>query len=151
VDGRGPGPRRCPVLIVTALAVVAAAVFVALAALHVYWAFGGSAVGTAVIPTVDGRPTLKPSTASTLVVALLLAVSAVILIAAERGWNPTWLFRIGAAGIALVLLARAVGDFRTVGFFKRVHDTDFARNDTRYFSPVCLFLGITAAVVALTT
>ncbi len=106
---------------------------------------------TAVIPTVDGRPTLEPSTTATLAVAFLLALSALILVAAVSGWTPTWLFRLGAAGIGLVLLARAVGDFRTVGFFKRVRDTDFARNDTRYFAPLCLFLGVAAALVALTT
>jgi hypothetical protein len=138
-------------VIVSALAIVAALIFVALSALHVYWAFGGSGVRTAVIPTVDGRPTLKPSMSATLVVAFLLALSALILVAAVSGWAPTWLFRLGAAGIGLVLLARAVGDFRTVGFFKRVRDTDFARNDTRYFAPLCLFLGLAAAIVALTT
>ena len=33
-------------------------------------------------------------------------------------------------GFAVVFLARAVGDFRYVGFFKRVRGTRFARLDT---------------------
>jgi hypothetical protein len=49
-----------------------------------------------------------------------------------------------------VLLARAIGDGRTLGFTKRVRDTAFARNDTRLFSPLCLFLAVVAGLATLT-
>ncbi len=52
------------------------------------------------------------------------------------------------AGLALVLLLRAVGDFRYVGFFKSVGGTRFATMDTWCYSPVCLALSIGVAYVA---
>jgi hypothetical protein len=135
-------------VIVTVLGGVAAVALAALSALHLYWAFGGQSAKAAVVPTVDGRPTFAPSRSATVVVAALLAVSALILVGAISSWTPTVLYRIGAAGLGLVLLARAIGDGRTVGFSKRVRDTAFARNDTRLYSPLCLFLGASALLVA---
>jgi Protein of unknown function (DUF3995) len=136
-------------VIVDVVGIVAAGVFAALSGLHVYWAVGGTSGSVAVIPTVEGRATLSPSAFATWVVAFLLALSALLLVGGVAGWEPTWLFRVGCAGLGLVMLARAVGDFRTVGFFKRVRDTAFARNDTRFFAPLCLGLGIAAGLVAI--
>ena len=48
----------------------------------------------------------------------------------------------GCAGLALILVARAVGDFRLVGFFKRVRGSRFAKLDSLIYSPFCLALGI---------
>jgi hypothetical protein len=137
------------VVIVDVLGIGAAVVFVAIAALHVYWALGGRSGTVAVIPTVDGQPTFAPSTVATWIVAFLLALSALLLVGGVAGWEPEWVFRIGCAGLSVAMLARAVGDFRQVGFFKRIHDTEFARNDTRYFSPLCLGLSVAAGLVAL--
>ena len=131
-----------------AFGIVAAVILGLLSLLHVYWAFGTRGT-SAVIPTVDGRATLTPSRTATLVVAVLLALSAVILLGGVLGWAPTWMFRTGAAGVGVVLLARAIGDGRTVGFSKRIRDTQFARNDTRFFAPLCLVLGASAVGVAL--
>jgi hypothetical protein len=50
--------------------------------------------------------------------------------------------------LALGLLARAVGEFRYVGFFKRVRGSRFARLDTLIYSPVCLLLAVGVALVA---
>jgi hypothetical protein len=52
-------------------------------------------------------------------------------------------------GLALGLLARAVGDFKYVGFSKRVRGTPFARLDTWIYSPLCLLLALGVALVAL--
>jgi hypothetical protein len=48
-----------------------------------------------------------------------------------------------------VFLLRAIGDFRYVGFFKRVHKTAFARNDSLIYSPLCLLLAALALCLAL--
>ena len=56
--------------------------------------------------------------------------------------GPAWLGTVGPAAVGIVLLARAVGDFRYVGFFKRIHGTGFAIMDTRLYSPLCLLLGL---------
>jgi hypothetical protein len=59
------------------------------------------------------------------------------------------LFSRGALVIAVVLLLRAIGDFRFVGFFKTVKDTRFAVNDTYIFSPLCLILAILSLYIFL--
>ena len=90
----------------------------------------------AVVPTVEGRAAalaLRSRHVDRRVPAG--ALSALLLVGGVAGWEPTWVFRIGCGGLAVVMLAWAIGDFRTVGFFKRVRDTQFARNDTRDFVP----------------
>jgi hypothetical protein len=126
----------------------AAVVLAGLSAVHVYWALGGRRGGVAAaIPTVDGRPLLSPSRGATLLVAALLAVSAGLVVGGVAEWAPRLVYRVGCGGVGLVLLARAVGDRRFVGFFKRGRGTEFARRDTMLYSPLCLALGSVAVIV----
>ena len=126
----------------------AAAVLAGLSAVHVYWAVGGRRGGAAAIPTVDGRPQLSPSRGATLLVAALLVVSAGLLVGGVAEWAPQVVYRVGCGGVGLVLLARAVGDRRFVGFLKRQRGTEFARRDTMLYSPLCLALGSVAVIVS---
>ncbi len=135
-------------MVIDVVGVVAATVLAGLSALHVYWALGGSRGGAAAIPTVDGRPLLSPSRAATLIVAALLAVSALLLVGSVAGWSPHVGYRVGSGGVGFVLLARAIGDRRYIGFLKRERGTAFARRDTMLYSPLCLALGSVAAIVA---
>ena len=41
------------------------------------------------------------------------------------------------------------GDRKHVGFLKRVRDTEFARRDSRIYSPLCLLLGLGAAAIVV--
>jgi hypothetical protein len=134
------------------IALIVTGVFVALSAVHVYWALGGGAGKVAAVPELDNRPVFIPSVASTFAVAVGLALCAV-LVAASAGlivskvpalW-VTWL----AFLLALALVARAVGDFRLVGFFKRVRGTRFARLDSALYAPLCLVLGVAVFYVAV--
>ncbi|KRE83053.1 hypothetical protein ASG89_13045 [Paenibacillus sp. Soil766] len=43
---------------------------------------------------------------------------------------------------ATFLVLRAIGDFKYLGFFKKVKHTSFSYYDTRFYSPLCLFLAI---------
>lgn len=129
----------------------AAAVLAALSLLHWYWAAGGRGGQGAVVPTADGRALLVPSRAATVVVAALLAASAGLLTGAALEWSPRVGFRVGAAGVGLVLLVRAVGERRYLGFFKRERGTEFARRDTWLYSPLCVALGAVAVLVAATS
>ena len=47
-----------------------------------------------------------------------------------------------------MLIVRAIGDFKYVGFFKQRRGTRFALLDTRFYSPLALALGVGVAVVA---
>jgi hypothetical protein len=133
------------------LAVITTAVFLGLSALHVYWALGGRRGTGAVIPTINGRRTLHPSPRGALIVAVALAVAAALALGSTGILNPVapaWLIRSGLVGLALVFGLRAVGDFRLVGFTKRVKDTRFARLDTLVFAPLCVGLAATCAALA---
>ena len=132
------------------IAGVLIAVFAGLSLIHIYWLFGGRVGKLAAIPEIDGKPIFEPSAAATLVVAIGLALCAVviagtagILVLPVSHTVLAWLTR----ALAVVLLLRAVGDFRLVGFFKRIRHTHFARLDTAVYSPLCLVLAIGAAIV----
>ena len=124
-----------------------------LSGLHVYWALGGRWGWGAAIPQVDGRPAFTPSRLATLVVALGLAAAALLPLVRAGALPfpvPPRLSQWSAVFLAVLFFIRAVGDFRLVGFFKRVRGTPFAIWDTRLFSPLCLLLAAGfARVVAL--
>jgi len=123
------------------LAAITAAIFVFLGLLHFYWALGraGGTGNSAAIPEIDGVPAFKPSKAATAAVGLLLLATAAIVLLQVR---------LLISGAAAVLVLRAIGDFRLVGFFKRVRDSRFARLDTLLYSPLCLALGAALAIQA---
>ena len=93
--------------------------FVGIGGLHVYWAAGGRRGKGAVVPTSGGRAVMAPSTMATVVVAGALVTASGLYVGAAARWEPRWLFRVGAAGAATVLAARAIGDRRYLGFSKR--------------------------------
>jgi hypothetical protein len=138
---------------ITFLAFGVVSVFVALALLHVYWALGGGRGKGAAVPEVSGRPAFRPSAGATVAVAVVLFAAAFI-VAASRGWvhTPfsTRVLSLSMFGLALIFFARAIGEFRLVGFFKRVRGTAFARLDTLMFSPLCLLLAVAIFILAWT-
>jgi hypothetical protein len=133
-------------------AATVAAIFVLLALVHVYWASGGRRLKGAAVPERDGRAAFVPTRAATLGVAGALAAAAAIV--AETGGlvitpvSPqaaVWLvYALGA-----LFVARAVGDFRFVGVFKRIRGTRFARLDSLVYVPLCLLLAAGLVAVAV--
>ncbi|MEZ5840420.1 MAG: DUF3995 domain-containing protein [Hyphomicrobiales bacterium] len=134
-----------------ALATILAAVFVVLALLHAYWAFGGTFGKAAAIPEINGAPAFEPSAAGTMLVAAgLLACALVIGIAAgltNGSGDLRGLAGWVAYGLAAALLLRAVGEFRLVGFFKRVRGSAFSRMDDFVYSPLCVALALAIVVL----
>ncbi len=126
------------------IASLLAAVLGFLSALHVYWAFGGRGVSVSAVPHVDGRPVFSPSRAMTLLVAACLAAAAVVALAQGEVLSlpvPPAVSRVAALAIGAVFLLRAIGEFRLVGFFKRVRGTPFATWDSWLVSPLCVLIG----------
>ncbi len=121
-----------------------------IAALHVYWALGGSVGKSVTVPESDGEPLFQPGPAGTMAVALgLVAFAGVVALHAgligtgSSGWT-----RYGTLAVAVVFGVRAFGDLRWVGFTKRRRGTRFALWDDLLFSPLCLLLALLALLVA---
>jgi Protein of unknown function (DUF3995) len=120
-------------------------VFALLSLLHVYWAAGERTGWNSALPEVQGRKAFMPSAAATVAVAIALAGCAALVVVLAGWWTlPLDRRVVFGAGVALgsVFALRAVGDFRVCGFFKRIRGTRFARNDDRFYSPLCLLLAI---------
>jgi hypothetical protein len=127
-------------------------VLAAIAALHVYWGVVGVAERSAALPEVNGKPVFTPSRVACFAVASALAIaSALVLWCGHvlRAPIPSRLVTVGTVGVGTVLLLRAIGDFRLVGFFKRVRGSPFSAWDTALFSPLSALLGIGSLWVAL--
>jgi hypothetical protein len=124
-------------------------------ALHMYWAFGGRWAADVAVPSLESRPltsVFKPTPGATLAVAGLLFLAALVVL--ERsGWTvgvlPAWMSGLGIWVLSAVFVARSLGEFRYVGWFKRVKTTRFAVYDTRVFTPLTTLLAISSVFVAL--
>ncbi len=134
------------------LALTVCAVFVVLALWHFYLVFASPRGASGAVPSAAGKPLFVPSTRATVAVGIALLGFAV-LVAATAGLMPLPLPKLVLVGLcyglAVGLLARAVGEFKYVGFFKRVRASRFATLDTWLYSPLCLLLAIGVAFVAL--
>ncbi len=123
-------------------------ILTAIAALHVYWGFGGLWPGQTeaeLIKTVVGAPNyvrmppawMAHSVGGLLVVSGLLGLSASGVL--PIGWE--WFARLGTGVVAFVFLARAVSGYVVpqVG----IEQTEpFASLDLWLYSPLCLVLGL---------
>jgi hypothetical protein len=103
------------------------------------------------VPYLNGRPLFVPSVTATAAAGVGLLLCA-LLVLSTAGVVPVGLsprvLSVLCAGLALVLLLRAVGDFRYVGFFKSVRGSRFATLDTWCYSPACFALSVAVAYIA---
>lgn len=133
------------------LVMIVAAIFACIAVWHFRMAMLPMTGETCAVPSVDGKPLFVPSRRSTVIVGIVLTLCAA-LVAATGGivtvGLPAVLLVWLSYALALGLLARAVGDFKYLGFFKRVRGSAFARLDTLVYSPLCLLLAAGVALVA---
>ena len=122
------------------LGTINALIFFALAVLHFYWAAGGKWGSKAAVPsTVSGVSIFSPSILASVVVGIGLCMMAAIhlgninLFSLNVGFSMLY---YGTIAIGIIFLLRAIGDFNWVGLFKKVKNTPFGRNDTRYYVPL---------------
>jgi hypothetical protein len=134
-----------------ACAIVACLILALLGGIHLYWALGGRLSRDGAIPSVNGKALLAPTPAVTALVGIaLFAMSG--LVGATAGLFitpiPPGVLRVATGLLALAFFARSIGDFRYVGFFKRVKGSLFATRDTHVYSPLCMVLALLVGVVS---
>lgn len=122
-----------------------------LSGIHIYWLLGGRFGSAAVIPSRGNEALFRPSKTATGIVAAVLALAGWFVMELGGGIDrilfAEWLLAYGGWFLSGVFILRAVGDFRLMGFFKRVQGTLFAKFDTLLYSPLCLFIGISILIV----
>jgi hypothetical protein len=127
------------------MASLVAIAFALLAILHIYWALGGKLDIQKMIPVVNDKPIFTPGVLGTFVVAIMLICFAAIALALGFGGAVSVDYRpyVKFAGFAVgaILVLRAIGEFRYVGFFKRIRGSEFATYDNRIYSPFCFLAG----------
>jgi hypothetical protein len=135
-------------LFLYSLSLLNALVFLVIAGFHYYWALGGRYGFSAALPEIEhsGRKAFIPGKLATAVVATLFL--GVALLFAGLLPVPAVAYHYGFWAVAGITLLRACGDFNYVGFFKKKSHTIFARYDSRYFSPLCLYLALSSAALA---
>jgi len=128
-------------------------VLAAVGALHLYWAAGGQRARLAAVPEMEGRPLIAPGPLGCVAVGVsLFFAAALVSWAAASDYRPAFpkgQHAWGRPSSPPCSSCAAVGDRKYVGFFKRVRDTEFARRDSRIYSPLCLLLGLGAAAIVV--
>lgn len=116
--------------------------FLALSSVHVFWALKPNQDLTAFVPLDPSAqgPAFVPGVPATLAVAVALGLAAVLV--ATQVTLALWV-------MAAVFALRAFGDFKYCGITKRIKTTRFARNDTRFFTPLCAAVSAALAFIAL--
>lgn len=122
-------------------------IFLLIAVLHFYWALGGRWGILQAIPQLEtGESVSIPGPIPTFIVAIGGGGFAMVHAITLRLLLPNLMeyTSYGLVGIAVIFGLRAVGEFKYVGFFKKVKVGNFAENDTRYYTPLCLFISANA-------
>ncbi len=104
------------------------------------------------VPVVDGEPVFIPGPIGTFIVAIVLfgfaAVSLGLGFSNKVPVGYLKALRISGFALGIILLVRAVGDFKYAGFFKRIKNSNFAKYDYWLYSPFCLISGVALLFLA---
>ena len=137
----------------TILASLNASILLIISLLHGYWGLGGRWGMAQSLPTnAQGESVLKPDAIACFIVAFGLLAMGIYFLIYVKIMNvplPHFVVNYGIWGIATIFTARAMGDFRYVGFSKKIMGTEFARFDTYFYVPLCLYLGISSIFIGL--
>lgn len=62
---------------------------------------------------------------------------------------PSWVSVYALLAVATIFSLRALGDFRYVGFFKKIRETQFGRMDTLIYAPLSFIIALMALLMVL--
>lgn len=136
------------------LGLISTVVLLSIAGIHLYWAFGGSWATDSVLPTKENdalESSIKPPFYLTIFVAIVLLGMGLVFAQKTGVFLVTFfsenMLQYSLGVIGAIFLIRAIGEFKYVGLFKSVQSTKFAEKDTKYYSPLCLFLAFSSFVL----
>ncbi len=140
----------------TSVAIAIAIVLAVIAVLHAYWGAGGVWPGTderSCARAVAGFKGIDrmPPPAAAFAVALVLVLAAGIALSLGGVFAaplPLLLLPMLGLAAATVFLGRGVAGF-TPAWRRLTPELPFARNDVRYFSPLCLLVGAGLLLLSL--
>jgi hypothetical protein len=126
-------------------------VFLFLGLVHIHWALGGTWGYEKSLPANEnGERILNPKKRDSAIVGLGLLFFSILYVFKSGITSitiPLWIWTYGSWLIPAIFLLRAIGDFKYVGFFKKVKHTVFGKADSKIFSPLCLLIAILAFLI----
>jgi len=111
--------------------------------LHFYWVAGGKWWLDKSLPMNSNQVITYPSRGLTFIVAIGLFFFATIIACFSKLIDcplPNWVSKIVVYGLAVIFFLRTLGDFKYVGFFRKIKNTTFAHYDALIYTPLSLTL-----------
>lgn len=126
-------------------------VLIALTAFHLFWLLGGNTGLKFAFPqnSKHKKKLYRPGKLALAFTVALLATMTWLCIAQTGSFNPIFdsqTVKWGNRGTAIIFIARAIGNFRYVGFSKTFKEGQFAQLDTYVYSPLCVLVALSAII-----
>jgi len=136
------------------LSILLSLILIGLGIIHFNWVIGGKFGFSESLPTKEsGERVFSPKKIDSAIVGIGLTAFGLFYVFKSGliEYNlPEWIMKYGSWVIPALFLLRAIGEFKYVGVFKSVKNTDFGKLDTKFFSPLCLAIGIFGIIIQLT-
>ena len=128
------------------LIIIEITIFIILSGIHWNWVFGGNwGFDNAIPADLNGEKILNPKKIESSIVAFGLLVFATYYFLISDLFSidfPNWVSIYVGWVISLIFILRSIGDFKYVGFFKKIKTTNFGKLDSKLFSPLCMTIGL---------
>lgn len=134
------------------LSLINAIILIIISAIHFYWTFGGKWATDRVFPEIKSTKPIKPSILATVVVAFAFLGFAIVYLNQINLFSiklPQIIEHYGTWVLCFIFIIRAIGEFKYIGFFKTIKNSKFAELDTKFYSPLCLYLGISSLIISI--
>ncbi|WCL49663.1 DUF3995 domain-containing protein [Leptospira sp. GIMC2001] len=119
-------------------------IFFSLGLLHFFWAMGYKWGFEKALPRKEnGSFLFYPKRKESLAIGIFLSLFALFyLLQTGIGFYTLSerIFSIGSWIIIAVFGLRSIGEFKYVGFTKRIRNSEFSKLDTMFYSPLCLLI-----------
>lgn len=126
-------------------------VFLTLGLIHIFWALGGRWAYEKAIPINEkGQRIFSPGVVESTVVGISLISFGVFYLNQGAFISlkiSRWILDLLQWIIPGIFILRAIGEFKYVGFFKRVRSTTFGKLDSKIYSPLCLLIGVLGVII----